>query len=40
MLHHYKEDNLPFGAVSPPIYQTSIFSFKSFDDFSKALNKF
>ena len=38
ILHHYKEENLPLGAVSPPIFQTSIFSFKSFDDFSKALN--
>ena len=38
ILHHYKEENMPFGAVSPPIFQTSIFSFKSFDDFSKALN--
>jgi cystathionine beta-lyase len=32
-----EEDN-PFGAVSPPIYQTSIFSFKSFADFRDALN--
>jgi len=38
ILHHYKEENMSFGAVSPPIFQTSIFSFKSFDDFSKALN--
>lgn len=38
ILHHYKEENMPFGAVSPPIFQTSIFSFKSFDNFSKALN--
>ena len=32
------EDDNPFGAVSPPIYQTSIFSFKSFADFREALN--
>ncbi|RKX55569.1 MAG: cystathionine beta-lyase [Thermotoga sp.] len=38
VLHHYKEEDLPFGAVSPPIFQTSIFSFKSFHDFSRALN--
>ncbi len=37
-LHHYKEENLPFGTVIPPIFQTSIFSFKSFEDFAKALN--
>jgi len=37
-LHHYKEENLPFGTVIPPIFQTSIFSFKSFEDFTKALN--
>lgn len=25
ILHNYKEENIPFGAVSPPIFQTSIF---------------
>jgi len=38
ILHHLGEDDNPFGAVSPPIYQTSIFSFKSFADFREALN--
>lgn len=31
------EDDNPFGAVSPPIYQTSIFCFKSFAEFREAL---
>jgi cystathionine beta-lyase len=38
ILHHMNEDDNPFGAVSPPIYQSSIFSFKSFADFREALN--
>lgn len=37
ILHHMNEDDNPFGAVSPPIYQTSIFSFKSFAGFREAL---
>ena len=37
ILHHMNEDDNPFGAVSPPIYQTSIFSFKSFADFRDAI---
>ena len=37
ILHHMNEDDNPFGAVSPPIYQTSNFSFKSFAEFRKAL---
>lgn len=37
ILHHLNEDDNPFGAVSPPLYQTSIFSFKSFADFREAL---
>ena len=37
ILHHMGEDDNPFGAVSPPIYQTSNFSFKSFADFREAL---
>jgi cystathionine beta-lyase len=37
ILHHLNEDDTPFGAVSPPIYQSSIFSFKSFADFHEAL---
>jgi hypothetical protein len=31
ILHHYKEENVSFGAVSPLIFQTSIFSFKLVD---------
>lgn len=38
ILHHLGEDDLPFGAVNPPIFQTSIFSFKSFADFKESLN--
>jgi len=38
ILHHLNEDDNPFGAVSPPIYQTSIFSFKSFAEFREALD--
>jgi len=37
ILHHLGEENLPFRAVSPPIFQTSIFSFKTFADFKKAM---
>jgi len=37
ILHHMGEHDLPFNAVSPPIFQTSIFSFACFDDFRKAL---
>ena len=38
VLHHLDEDDNPYGAVSPPIYQTSIFSFKSFAEFKEALD--
>ena len=38
IIHHMNEGDNPFGAVSPPIYQTSIFSFKSFADFRAALS--
>jgi cystathionine beta-lyase/cystathionine gamma-synthase len=37
ILHHLGEEELPFNAVSPPIFQTSIFSFGSFDDFARAM---
>ena len=37
ILHHLGEEDLPFGAVNPPIFQTSIFSFKTFADFKKAM---
>lgn len=37
ILHHMGENALPFNAVSPPIFQTSIFCFKSFDDFKNAM---
>jgi len=37
ILHHMGEDSLPLNAVSPPIFQTSIFCFKSFDEFKSAL---
>ena len=38
ILHHLGEGDLPFGAVNPPIFQTSIFSFKSFAHFKESLN--
>jgi len=38
ILHHLGEEDLPCGAVNPPLFQTSIFSFKDFDDFSTALS--
>ena len=38
ILHHMDEDDNPYGVVSPPIYQTSIFGFKSFAEFREALN--
>lgn len=38
ILHHLGEEDLPYGAVNPPIFQTSIFSFKTFADFKDALN--
>jgi cystathionine beta-lyase/cystathionine gamma-synthase len=37
LLHHGERD-LPFNAVSPPIFQTSIFCFPSYDDFRDALS--
>jgi len=38
ILHHMGEHGLPFNAVSPPIFQTSIFCFESFDAFKEALD--
>lgn len=38
ILHHLGEEGLPNNAVSPPIYQTSIFCFDSFDAFHDALS--
>lgn len=37
VLHHMGEDSLSEGAVSPPIYQTSIFCFPSFNRFRDAI---
>jgi cystathionine beta-lyase len=37
ILHHMNEADNPFGAVSPPIYQSSIFCFKSFAEFREAM---
>ena len=31
ILHHMGETELPYGAVVPPLFQTSIFRFKDFD---------
>jgi len=38
ILHHLGEENMPFGSVTPPIFQTSIFQFDSFDKFKEALS--
>ena len=37
ILHHMNEEDNPFGAVSPPIYQSSNFCFKTFADFRDAI---
>lgn len=37
ILLHLGEDDLPYGAVAPPIFETSIFCYKSFEDFQAAL---
>jgi len=37
ILHHMGERDMPFGAVSPPIFQTSIFCYPSYEDFEEAL---
>lgn len=36
ILYHYGENDLPYNAVVPPIVQTSIYSFDSFDEFQEA----
>jgi cystathionine beta-lyase len=38
ILHHMNESDLPNNAVSPPIFQTSIFCFPTFADFRDAIN--
>ncbi|MDR2900851.1 MAG: PLP-dependent aspartate aminotransferase family protein [Treponema sp.] len=38
ILHHMNESDLPNNAVSPPIFQTSIFCFPSFGDFRDAIH--
>lgn len=37
ILHHMGEEDMPFGAVSPPIFQTSIFCYSSYEKFEEAL---
>ncbi len=37
ILYHFGEEEEPFGAVSPPIFQTSNFSFETFKDFQDAV---
>ena len=37
ILLHMGEHDLPGNAVSPPIFQTSIFCFGSFDEFQQAI---
>lgn len=38
ILTRYAEENSPYNSMAFPIFETSIFYFNSFDDFSKALN--
>ena len=38
ILHHMGEHSLPEHAVAPPIFQSSIFCFESFEDFRDALS--
>ena len=38
ILLHQGEDDFPYGAVAPPLYETSIFCFKGFDEFQSALS--
>lgn len=37
ILHHLGEENTPFNAISPPIFQTSNFFFDNFADYQAAL---
>ncbi len=37
ILYHFGEEEEPFGAVSPPIFQTSNFSFETFKEFQDAV---
>ncbi len=38
ILHHMGEEALPENAVSPPIFQTSIFCFKDFREFQRVIS--
>lgn len=38
ILHHMGEHDLPMHAVAPPLFQNSIFSFDSYEDFHEALS--
>lgn len=38
ILHHQGEEHQPYGAVSPPIFQSSIFCYSSYEEFQKALS--
>ncbi len=38
ILHHYMEEDEPYGSLVPPIFQTSIFTFKDFKAFQTAIN--
>lgn len=37
ILHHLGEEDLPFRAMSPPIFQSSLFTFENYDSFRHAL---
>ncbi|MDR2758733.1 MAG: aminotransferase class I/II-fold pyridoxal phosphate-dependent enzyme, partial [Spirochaetaceae bacterium] len=37
ILHHLNEDDLPNHAMSPPIFQTSIFSYPGYEEFREVL---
>lgn len=38
ILHQLGEESLPYGAISPPIVQSSLFTFESFDRLREALD--
>lgn len=37
-LQHFAEDNQPFGAVTPPIFQSSLFSFPTYESFYSGMH--
>lgn len=39
LLQHFAEEDQPFGAITPPIYQSSLFSFERFDDWVRSMRE-